>query len=73
MEVGEKIRRYMEDKGVSQVYVCRRTGIKPPKLNLALSCKRRLTFEEYEAICWALGVGVETFLEPKPPDGERVG
>ena len=36
-------------------------------LNLALSGKRRLTFEEYEHICWALGVGVETFLEARPP------
>ena len=37
------------------------------KRQVALSGKRRLTFEEYEHICWALGVGVETFLEARPP------
>ena len=67
MEVGEKIRHYMDDNGITQAHISRRTGIPAPKLNLALSCKRRLTFEEYEAICWALGVGVSEFLEAKAP------
>lgn len=67
MDVGEKIRRYLEERGVTQVHICQKTGIAPAKLNLALSGKRRLTFEEYEHICWALGVGVETFLEARPP------
>ena len=67
MEVGVKIRHYMEKNGITQVHICRKTGITPSKLNLALTGKRRLTFEEYETICWALGVGVETFLEARPP------
>ena len=67
MEVGEKIRRYMDGNGITQVHICQKTGIAPAKLSLALAGKRRMTFEEYENICWALGVGVGTFLEAKPP------
>lgn len=67
MEVAEKIRMYMDRNGITQAHVSRKTGISMPKLNLALNGKRRFTFEEYEAICWALGVGVETFLEPRAP------
>ncbi len=67
MDVVEKIRAYMERNGVTQIDLCRKTHISPSKLNLSLSNKRKLTFEEYQTICWALGVGVETFMEPRPP------
>lgn len=72
MEVGEKIRRYMEESGITQVHICQKTGITPAKLSLALGGKRRMTFEEYENICWALGVDVGAFLEAKPPAGPGV-
>lgn len=68
MGVGEKIKCYMDVHGISQAHLSRKTNIPAPKLNLALSGKRRLTFTEYEMICWALGVGVSEFLEAKPPD-----
>ena len=67
METGIQIREYLEEIGVSQIFLSKKSGIPPAKLNLALNGKRRLTFEEYETICWALGVGVETFLQPRPP------
>lgn len=66
MDVGQKIREYLEQQGISQIDLCARTNIAPAKMNLSLNCKRRLTFAEYQAICWALGVGVDTFLEPRP-------
>ena len=69
MNVGAKIRAYMEKQGISQIELCTKTHISPSKLNLSLSNKRRFTFEEYQTICWALGVGVETFMEPRPPEG----
>lgn len=67
MEVGMKIKGYLESKGVSQAFLSTKSGIPPAKLNLALNGKRRLSLPEYESICWALGVGVDTFMEPKPP------
>lgn len=66
METGLRIKAYLESKGISQAFLSARSGIAPAKLNLALNGKRRLTFAEYEAICWALELGAETFLEPKP-------
>lgn len=69
MDVGTKIRNYIEENGISQIELSRKTGIPAPKLNLSLNAKRRLTFEEYEVICWALDLSVVTFLEPRPPVG----
>lgn len=70
MEVGEKIKRYIEEKGISQTYISRKTGITLPKLNLALNGNRRLTFPEYEVICWVLDVNTDKFLQPKMPEQE---
>ena len=66
MDTGIKIKAYLEERGISQVFLSVRSNIPAAKLNLALNGKRKLTFDEYEAICFALGVGVDTFLEPKP-------
>lgn len=71
MEVGEKIKRYIEEKGISQVYISRKTGIAMPKLNLALNGNRRLTFPEYEMICWVLEVNTDKFLQPRMPDQQE--
>lgn len=68
MEVGEKIKTYIEEKGISQTYISRKTGIALPKLNLALNGNRRLTFPEYEVICWVLEVNTDKFLQPRMPD-----
>lgn len=67
MCVGEKIKVYLEEEHLTQAWLSFRTGIKSPKLNLSLSGKRRMTFPEYEVICWALHVGVDKFIEPRKP------
>ena len=67
MDVGTKIRKYLKDNGISQIDLSAKTHISPAKLNLSLSNKRKMTFEEYQTICWALGVGVDKFMEPRPP------
>lgn len=67
MCVGNKIKSYLDESGISQKYLSEKAKIDSPKLNLALNGKRKLTFEEYENICWALGVGVDRFLTPKKP------
>ncbi len=72
MDVGAKIRDYLEQHNISQIELCTKTHISPSKLNLSLSNKRKLTFEEYQTICWALGVGVDAFMEPRPPAGMAV-
>ena len=71
MDIGIKIGEYLKSKGISQSFLSRKIGMNASKLNLSLNGKRRLSLEEYESICWALGLGVEAFLEPKPPDKRR--
>lgn len=68
MDIGSKIKAFIDERNISQIELCKRTGIPPAKLNLSLSGKRRLTFAEYQVICYALGVGVDEFMEPRPPE-----
>lgn len=68
MCVGQKIKKYINDNGVTQTHISSRTGISLPKLNLALNGSRRMTFEEYELICGVLNVNTDRFLEPRKPD-----
>lgn len=68
MCVGEKIKVYLQEAGVSQSWLSTRTKIPAAKLNLALNGKRRLTFEEYACICWALHVSADRFITPKAPE-----
>ena len=66
MSVAAKIFLYMRVNNITQVYVSKKSGITTSKLNLTLNEKRRLKFEEYEAICFALDLPVGTFLEARP-------
>lgn len=70
MCVGQKIKSYLKDNGISQTFVSEKTGIPLSKLNLSLNGNRRLDFGEYELICGALSVGADRFLEPKKPHKE---
>ena len=69
MDVGAKIKQFIDNQKISQIWLSQKTNIPPAKLNLSLSGKRKMTFPEYQVICWALGVGVDEFMEPKPPEG----
>ena len=68
MKENLEIRKYLKEKGISQTFVSKKTGIPLPKLNLALSGKRRLTLEEYTLICGALELNTDFFLKPRLPD-----
>lgn len=68
MDVGLKIKEYIDQKGITQVELSKKTRIPTCKLNLSLSAKRRFTFAEYQCVCWALGVGVDQFMKPQPPE-----
>lgn len=67
MEVGEKIKCYLEEHGISQTFISKKTGIELPKVNLSLNGNRKFTYEEYEMVCWALGVNTDRFLKPRKP------
>lgn len=65
--IGDKIKKYLIDNQITQTFLSQESRITLPKLNLILSGKRHLKIEEYEIICWALKVPVDTFLEPRKP------
>ncbi len=65
MCVGQKIKLYLKDNGITQTFLANKTGIPLQKLNLSLNGNRRLDFGEYELICGALSVGTDRFLEPR--------
>lgn len=67
MCVGQKIKLYLENNGITQTFVAGKTGISVQKLNLSLNGNRKLNFDEYELICGVLSVGTDKFLEPKLP------
>lgn len=71
MCVGQKIKAYLENNGITQTFVANQTGIPVQKLNLSLNGNRRLDFGEYELICGALSVNVDKFLEAKKPKREE--
>lgn len=68
MCVGQKIKNYLDDNGITQTHISSKTKIPLPKLNLALNGNRRMKFEEYELICWALNVNTDKFLQPRKCD-----
>ena len=68
MCVGEKIKQYLKENGITQTELSIDTKIPLPKLNLSLSGKRILKLEEYEIICGVLGVNVDKFLAPRLPE-----
>ena len=63
MNIQTNIKRYMKETGRTQSYLCRRTGLSATTMSLALGNKRRLRLDEYCAICEALDVKPDFFLE----------
>ena len=68
LQTNLEIKKYLEENGITQAFISRRTGIEPSKLSLALNGERKLTFDEYSIICGVLGVNTDKFLKPRLPD-----
>ena len=72
LEVGLKIKKYLDEKGISQAHISRELGMDPEKLNLSLNGKRKFTFPEYELLCGVLNVDTNFFLKPRLPKKKEV-
>ncbi len=70
MQTNLEIKNYLENNGITQAFISRKTGIEPAKLSLALNGERRFTFDEYSLICGVLGVNTDKFLKPRLPEGK---
>ena len=62
MTVGEQIRLYLVEKGISQTWVSEQAKIALPKLNASLNKKRKLDVEEFSSIINVLNEDANKFL-----------
>ena len=65
MQANLEIKKYLEENGITQIFISRKTGIEASKLSLALNGDRKLTLDEYALICGVLGVSADKFLKPR--------
>ena len=63
MYVYEKVRSYIDENGLKQVAVARKAGISKVIFNAMLNGKRTMYADDLRAICLALNVSPETFIE----------
>lgn len=65
MRVYEKVREYIDSQGLKQVSVAQKAGIPKTTFNAIMNGKRTLYADDLRAICLALNVSPELFIEVK--------
>ena len=63
MRVYEKVRAYIDEQGLKQKTVAERAGIPNVTFNAIMNGKRTLYADDLKAICIALQVSPEFFIE----------
>ena len=63
MEVYKKVRAYIEANGYKQIAVVKRAGISKVTFNAMMNGKRIMYADDLRAICLALNVSPEVFIE----------
>ena len=63
MGVNEKIKEYIDTKGITQKFLIDKTGITPEKMSNICNGKRKVTGEELLLIARALEVNPNIFLD----------
>lgn len=67
MSVYEKIRVYIYDNGLKQKVVAQKSGISESTFNAIMNGRRTLYADDLRAICLALNVSPELFIDVKSP------
>ena len=70
--LGNRIKRYLDSKGIRYSYLSEKTGIPANILSPMLNGKREIKAMEYFLICSALDVPLEMFAET-PAEAVTVG
>lgn len=63
MRVYEKVRAYIDEQGLKQKAVAEKAGISNVTFNAIMNGKRTLYADDLKAICIALQVSPELFIE----------
>ena len=67
MSVYQKVRAYIAENGLKQVAVAEKAGIPKNTFNAILNGKRTLYADDLRAVCLALNVSPELFIQVKHP------
>ncbi len=67
MSVYQKVRAYIDENGLKQVAVAEKAGIPKNTFNAILNGKRTLYADDLRAICLALNISPELFIEIEHP------
>ena len=65
MGVYQKVRAYIDDNGIKQTAIAKKTGMSLQTLNNILNGKRVMYADDLRAICYALNVSSEMFIPKK--------
>ena len=63
MKVYQKVRAYIDERGYKQVHIAEKAGISKATFNAMLNGKRTMYADDLCAICIALNVSPELFIE----------
>ena len=63
MQVYEKVRAYIEEHGIKQNAVANKCGIPATILSAILNGRRKMYADDLRAVCFALNVSPEIFIE----------
>lgn len=63
MKVYEKVREYLEQNGLKQKAVAEKAGIPNTTFNAIMNGKRTMYADDLRAVCFALNVKPETFID----------
>ena len=67
MHVYEKVRAYINEKGYKQITIAQKAGISKTTFNAMMNGKRTIDADDLGAICIALNVSPELFIEVENP------
>ncbi len=67
MSVYEKVRAYIDENGIKQVAVAQKAGISSVTFNAIMNGKRTMYADDLKAICLALNVSPELFIDVNCP------
>ena len=67
MHVYEKVRAYIDNKGYKQVTIANKAGISKTTFNAMMNGKRTMYADDLCAVCIALNVSPELFIEVEHP------
>ena len=63
MTIGERIKDYADSKGIKNKFLAENAGVSDSKMSKILQGKMNVSVIEYYAICKALDVPMEYFME----------